>query len=65
MSMDGDRSILTVKCHGEKMTCNRFPPKVRSLGVFLKSELLYHFEDWIGDTSRKPVKAFNANIYYR
>ena len=20
--MDGDRSILTVKCHGDKMTCN-------------------------------------------
>ena len=63
--MDGDRPIRTVKCHGEKMTCNRFPPKVQNLRkFFVKSEALYHSKDWIGDNGRKPVKKFNANIYH-
>jgi len=34
--MYGDISILMIKFHVDKMTCNRLPPKVRSLeNVFL------------------------------
>ena len=62
--MDGDRPIWIVKCHGDKMTCNRLPPKVWILKVFLKSEVIYHSKDWIGDTGRKPGKKFNENIYH-
>lgn len=31
MFMDGERSVLPIKCDGDKMMCNILPPKVRSL----------------------------------
>jgi len=46
-----------VKCHGDKMTCNRFSPKVKSLkNKFLNIEVLYHAKGWIRDNGWKPAR---------
>lgn len=65
--MDGERSILTVKCHGDKMTCNGLPPKVWSLKN--KFQILKWFimpnigSEIIVRNLQETFKDYNA-IYY-
>lgn len=46
--------VLMIICHGDKMKCNKFPPKVQS-HKGLRTEVVYHIKDLIRGHGWKPA----------